>query len=199
MTTIAPQPKRHPNGHRSWTIRVSDIIQGPRDAYRRELPRIDELIAYQFIRKKFAQWVKSGKCQRKHPMDLLHCHGAVGNSTPPGLYLSVNDHRISNLHDLMDRVRSNRYEGEWKEFLRDALGVTTEEHVFDVTLRKPKDYPFEFLHHLHGVRLKKSPNRFHPLISKRELTAADLRRAMVRAFNRTDAWPDESGIVEITV
>lgn len=37
----------------------------------------------------------------------------------------------------------------------------------------------------------------YKIISPRPLTAADVRRSIVRAFSRTDAWPDESGEVEI--
>lgn len=37
----------------------------------------------------------------------------------------------------------------------------------------------------------------YKIVSRRKLTAADIRRAIAREFVRTDAWPDESGIVEI--
>ena len=34
-------------------------------------------------------------------------------------------------------------------------------------------------------------------ISERKLTAADVRRSLVKAFARTDVWPNEAGEVEI--
>jgi hypothetical protein len=37
----------------------------------------------------------------------------------------------------------------------------------------------------------------YTIISPKRLTAADIRRALVRSFSRTDAWPDERGRVNI--
>jgi hypothetical protein len=37
----------------------------------------------------------------------------------------------------------------------------------------------------------------YKLISERKLTAADVRRAIAKAFARTDVWPNEAGEAEI--
>ena len=37
----------------------------------------------------------------------------------------------------------------------------------------------------------------YKLISERKLTSADVRRSLIRAFTRTDVWPNEAGEVEI--
>ena len=37
----------------------------------------------------------------------------------------------------------------------------------------------------------------YKIISSRPLTAAEIRRALARAFSRTDVWPDDAGEVEI--
>jgi hypothetical protein len=37
----------------------------------------------------------------------------------------------------------------------------------------------------------------YKLISERKLTAADVRRALIKSFTRTDVWPNEAGEVEI--
>jgi hypothetical protein len=37
----------------------------------------------------------------------------------------------------------------------------------------------------------------YKLISGRKLTAADVRRAIAKAFARTDVWPNEAGEAEI--
>lgn len=42
-----------------------------------------------------------------------------------------------------------------------------------------------------------SNNITYKVVSSRTLSPGDLRRALARAFSRTDAWPDEAGVVEI--
>lgn len=37
------------------------------------------------------------------------------------------------------------------------------------------------------------------IISNRKLTPSDIRRALSRAFSKTDAWPNESGEAEIRI
>jgi hypothetical protein len=37
----------------------------------------------------------------------------------------------------------------------------------------------------------------YKIISPRKLSPADVRRALVKSFNRTDVWPNEVGEVEI--
>jgi hypothetical protein len=37
----------------------------------------------------------------------------------------------------------------------------------------------------------------YKIISPRKLSAADVRRALVKSFTRTDVWPNEAGEVEI--
>lgn len=37
----------------------------------------------------------------------------------------------------------------------------------------------------------------YKIISPRKLSPADVRRALVKSFNRTDVWPNEAGEAEI--
>lgn len=39
----------------------------------------------------------------------------------------------------------------------------------------------------------------YKIISSRPLTAADIRRALAKAFSRTDVWPDDAGEVKIRI
>jgi len=57
----------------------------------------------------------------------------------------------------------------------------------------PKQSDVEFTY-----KVKDETNTItYKLISPKRLTAADIRRALVRAFSRTDAWPNDSREVEI--
>lgn len=72
------------------------------------------------------------------------------------------------------------------------------ETLFRIARVPGKDAPKEIESFSYNVidEVNKITYRF---ISPRKLSAADVRRAMVREFNRTDAWPNESGVVEINL
>ncbi len=58
--------------------------------------------------------------------------------------------------------------------------------------------PREQENHIYSV-IDETHKITYRLISPRKLTAADVRRAMVRAFERTDVWPDKEGVAEIQI
>lgn len=151
------------NGKRSFKIYPAWVASGTRGNHGYQTADdIESLITIQWICRRLKLWKT-----KRNVYDMVHTGGGINHREFPAL--TVTDHNdfehiytpFALLTYLMAKL-TNPKPDDWQQFAKNMLWFRNVAEPITVKLRKPAGYMPHWLGHLHGVRLKKSPNTCHP-------------------------------------
>lgn len=150
------------NGKRTFQIIPALVLAGRDGNYGYPtLTEAEALMAVQWIARRLLAWKT-----KRNIYDLLRTGGGIGNTGFPSIAFGESSafgpmSPYDLLHYLLAKLANPNGHPDWVKFARKMLGFQGLEKPLTVRQRKPPgDWP-EWLSHLHGVRLKQSPNKYH--------------------------------------
>jgi hypothetical protein len=148
------------NGKRSFLINPKAIaVSLGGTPMHQAITQIEALSTLQWIFSRLEDWrSRPGEADVIEAL-LPGCTGGSPSGRLPGIPLSDPNFLADYLRRFFARLAAPS--PRFARFCAEALGLTELSVSLKVRFRKPADWPFEFLTHLYGVRLRQSPNEYH--------------------------------------
>lgn len=150
-------------GKRSFKIYPAWIASGTRANYGYQpATNMESLVAIQWICRRLKLWKT-----KSNIYDSVYTGGGINHRHFPAITISQSSEvagyytPFGLLNYLMAKL-TNPKSNTWETFAKKMLGYRRLDKPLTVRLRKPPGEIPQWLGHLHGVRLKKSPNSCHP-------------------------------------
>ena len=159
---------RRTNGRRRFVIDPLRVMAGRAHGYGyAPLPPEQALATWQWMAKRMIRWWKQKGWKAGDRatgfsgtlFDMTRTGGGIGHCGFPVIDMESNDSLADSLSGIFGQWLHEKSLGG--RFLREGLGMERIDTPLTVDVRCAGVWPFQFLPHLHGVRLKKSENSFH--------------------------------------
>lgn len=152
------------NGKRSFQLVPAIIIAGPIANHGYEpVSKVEALMAVQWICRQLLAWKHK---RSANIYDMLYTGGGINHRDFPDIVPDC-ENNLWQPHDPCQLLRyliaklANRKYCDWLRFARQMLGYRDLHTPITVRFRKPPMELPGWLAHFHGVRLKKSANKYH--------------------------------------